>query len=284
MTKFFMEGNREFNSPQPDNDSQKEQLQQEKESMRKRVEALRETDSPYDDSVYNIAEKEGDYRKVLSRGNIPSVTAEELANLYSNETLEKIEAEKAKWIDDLTGLQNRTAFVHEVKKYLTLEKRTESEVAFLMIDFDHFKRVNDEQGHDAGDVALEKIARIIDRTVRDSDIVYRYGGEEFMVLLPNTDSRSALILAERIRSSVENSDITVTDNEGKEVTLKKTVSIGCVGTDQIADWQDLSKKDMEQLLNKITNFADRAMYTSKICGRNRVTLFDETLVDVAKKK
>lgn len=251
------------------------------DSVRSRVNALRRSDNKYQDSIYELALEEDVFRQDLMSEDITGDVANRIADRYSTKALEKMEAEKVKWIDDLTKLPNKNAFIEEAKKYLALEKRMGNKSSFLMIDFDHFKNVNDVYGHSAGDDALRSISQIIKNVMRDSDVIYRFGGEEFVVFLPNTDSRSALILAERIRSTVESANIAVKDKEGQDVVLKKTVSVGCVGTDQVAQ-DDVETDDLYR--DRIMNYADRAMYTSKNSGRNRVTLFHDQLEEVVRKK
>jgi diguanylate cyclase (GGDEF)-like protein len=251
------------------------------DNTRSRVNALRESDNKYQDSIYELAAEEDIFRQELMNDDITGDVAGRIADRYSTKAMEKMEAEKVKWIDNLTNLPNKNAFIEEARKYLALEKRMGNKSSFLMIDFDHFKSVNDVYGHSAGDDALRRISQIIKDVMRDSDLIYRFGGEEFVAFLPNTDSHSALVLAERIRAAVESADIVVKDNEGQEVTLKKTVSVGCVGTDQITQ-EDAETTDLYR--ERIMNYADRAMYASKNGGRNRVTLFHDELEDAVPKK
>ncbi len=275
-----MEGNMSFKELHVPKNPKNEITQDKMEIMRSRVEKLGTTDNPYEDSIKNLATEEDVERQELLADGISGVLADRIANRNSTKSLEKMEAEKEKWIDDLTQLPNKNAFLAEAKKYLALEKRMGNSSSFLMIDYDHFKNVNDMYGHSAGDDALKKISQIMKVTVRDSDIVYRFGGEEFVIFMPNTDSRSALILAERIRSAVESAVIDVMDEEGNNIGLKKTVSIGCIGTDQISREES---EDSDVYLNDIVEYADRAMYASKKNGRNRTTLFDESLEESIKK-
>lgn len=251
------------------------------DNTRSRVEKLRESDDKYQDSIYDLAVEEDMFRQDLMSDDITGDVASRIADRYSTKAMETMEAEKVKWIDDLTKLPNKNAFIEKVRKYLALEKRMGNKSSFLMVDFDHFKNVNDAYGHSAGDDALRSISQIIKNVMRDSDAIYRFGGEEFVFFLPNTDSQSALILAERIRAAVESADIAVRDKDGQDIVLKKTVSVGCVGTDQITQ-EDMETDDLYR--DRILNYADRAMYASKNTGRNRVTLFHDQLEDVAQKK
>ena len=253
------------------------------EEMRRRVEQLWDTDNSYEDSVYDLAVFEDQKRDKLLQSGMPIPAIAEYADDHSTTKLENLEIKKERWLDKMTGLRNKNAFMDEVKQFLAYEKRLGQESSFLMLDFDHFKSVNDLYGHKAGDEALKQIAQIMKKEVRTSDAVYRYGGEEFIIYLPNTVSIQALVLAERIRNAVEQADITVTDQEGKSVVIKKTISIGCVGTDQI-DAKNVEIDDL--LISTYANSADRALYASKNSGRNRVTLYSEDLEEknIGKKK
>ncbi len=155
--------------------------------------------------------------------------------------------------DPVTGINNRAALDATVDREVTLAQRHGNALSALMLDLDHFKRVNDSYGHLAGDRVLRAIAgRLIDCT-RGGDVVYRYGGEEFVAILSNTDSGGACLLAERIRQAVESAEIRFED-----ISIPITVSIG-VAT--------LTREDSAaSLLAK----ADQALYSAKAGGRNRI--------------
>lgn len=155
--------------------------------------------------------------------------------------------------DPLTGLYNRNVFKKELAKEITRSRRLEVPLSMLIADLDHFKRVNDTYGHLAGDETLRRVASLITETVRDIDIACRYGGEEFAVLLPMTDLKGALNVAERIRQKVEN----LTINFEKQ-RIQITISIG------VATYQGESAEEFFER-------ADKAAYSSKTRGRNRVT-------------
>ena len=163
--------------------------------------------------------------------------------------------------DPMTGLSNRR-FLEEFIDTLTASvRRRQTHVAIMMLDLDHFKMVNDTYGHDTGDAVLKTVAGVIKNSVRASDIVVRYGGEEFLVVLQDASSQFALKVAEQIRSSVENLSIT---HGG--VVLKKTISIGVADFpgDSTTFWQAVK-------------FADVALYHAKETGRNRVMHFTPDL-------
>lgn len=161
--------------------------------------------------------------------------------------------------DALTGLRNRAAIVESVKVEFSRNQRCETTgtkhpFSLLMVDVDNFKAINDDYGHPFGDQALQEIASSINQAIRDHDLIGRYGGEEFLLLLPETDQDGAKFLAERIRQNVEGIDFLYGD---KKVLL--TVSLG-VTTINAYD------SDYEQALNR----ADEALYQAKHEGRNRV--------------
>lgn len=256
-----------------------------KEKERKRVNALRRGDRKGEDSVWDLAKEEDAFRSDLTKKSI-----DELADQNSDKVLEirkakkeTLEAKKAGWMDDLTGLLNRKGYFQLAPQLISMERRQQKECSFLMVDFDHFKRVNDTYGHDAGDQALKQMANVVRSTVRASDVVYRYGGEEFLVLLPGTSSLEAVRLAEKIRIKVESAVIYITDKNKNEVDLKKTVSIGCVGTDQLEEWGRFRENKVKGFLKKMVECADAALYVSKgddrlkESGRNKVTLFHDGL-------
>ena len=131
-----------------------------------------------------------------------------------------------------------------------------------MLDIDHFKNVNDTYGHAAGDAALRELAQRIETQVRVSDIAARFGGEEFVVLLPGTEIESGTLLAERIRKAVSATPIDIGD--GNSITI--TVSIGVASVAPGQDVDDL-KTSGESLLAR----ADVALYSAKSAGRDQVT-------------
>jgi diguanylate cyclase (GGDEF)-like protein len=156
-------------------------------------------------------------------------------------------------IDALTSVYNRRHIDEQLHRQTHAAHRHAQPVAIFMLDIDHFKRVNDIEGHPAGDRVLREFAQRVSRVVRTDDIVGRWGGEEFVVIAPQTDADGALTLAERIRSVVADQPFDLGDH-----TIPITVSIGCsVGTDNADDLIDR---------------ADTALYRSKTEGRNRVTL------------
>ena len=258
-------------------EGQGNQSNEEAEEMRERVDNLRETDSKYEDSIYVLAENEGKFREKLKKSRVAQEDIGELADIYSTKDLERIEAEKKKWIDNLTGLRNKNAYNEEVPQLLGIESRQSNDCSLLIIDFDYFKKVNDIYGHHAGDEVLKKMAEIIKQTVRAFDVAYRFGGDECVIFLPATISSRAADVAERIRSKIEESAIEIVDVRQREIKLKKTVSIGCVGTDQLKDWEQYNTDNSAAFLKDMFKAADISVINSKKNGRNRVTLYNKDL-------
>jgi len=158
--------------------------------------------------------------------------------------------------DSLTQLYNRRYFYEISKHIFDLMKRNKNNLSILMLDIDKFKHVNDTYGHNFGDNVLVEFAKTMQVLTRKSDIICRWGGEEFIILLPQTDSKGALLMAEKIRENVQNSIIAL-DN-GKEFQF--SVSIGVHTVDQ------KSNINIEKAINK----SDLALYKAKESGRNKV--------------
>ncbi|KAA0590268.1 diguanylate cyclase [Azospirillum lipoferum] len=156
--------------------------------------------------------------------------------------------------DPLTGLANRRAFFAAIDRTVAGALRHDTPVSLLMLDIDHFKEVNDTRGHDAGDVVLVALSRLLQRSVRQSDLVARFGGEEFAILLPNAPVDGAALLAERLRCAVR--DLAIPQDGA---ILHVTVSIGVSTLTPDIDRADVMIKA-----------ADMALYQAKQGGRDRV--------------
>ncbi len=162
--------------------------------------------------------------------------------------------------DMLTGVLNARAYYAECEKSIQMATRTEQPFAVIFVDLDHFKRVNDTYGHAAGDAVLQAVANCLSKTVRNSDALGRIGGEEFSILMPNTNQSGAVQVAELLRKSVEALKPTF---EGKSLPI--TASIGVAACNAAGE----SMKMIQQR-------ADEAMYVAKSLGRNRVSVFGES--------
>ncbi len=174
-------------------------------------------------------------------------------NISERKALEEILYKMAN-TDPLTGLFNRRVFLERLDQESDRISRLGGSAVLLMLDLDFFKRVNDTYGHATGDEVLKSFANVVRKNSRNIDISARFGGEEFVILLPNTGRDEALIMAERLRKQV--SEIVIEDPKGM---VKITVSIGAAL---------LSMRDMDSEI--VLNRADSAMYTAKESGRNQI--------------
>ena len=161
--------------------------------------------------------------------------------------------------DTLTGLYNRRQFIALTDQALALSQREGTAYTVLMLDIDHFKSINDAYGHDVGDLVLQNLANTIKDTLRKSDIIARWGGEEFIIFLYNTPPEKAVTPANKLREAVQQSVVPIQDN-----SICYTISIG-VSQSQTPDITTLQKE------------ADIALYASKEQGRNRVTMYQDDL-------
>lgn len=161
--------------------------------------------------------------------------------------------------DALTGLRNRRYFDQRISEEVALSTRYKLPLTLMLIDVDHFKKVNDTYGHTVGDEVLQTLSKIIQNVVRDSDIVARYGGEEIVIITPNTTKEEAAILAERLREKVEQTKVATIATTQEVVQV--TISIGLCSLSPIIT-------DKEALLEE----SDQSLYLAKKHGRNRVVV------------
>ncbi len=161
--------------------------------------------------------------------------------------------------DALTGLRNRRYFDQRISEEVALSTRYKLPLTLMLIDVDHFKKINDTYGHTVGDEVLQTLSKIIQNVVRDSDIVARYGGEEIVIITPNTTKEEAAILAERLREKVEQTKVATIATTQEVVQV--TISIGLCSLSPIIT-------DKEALLEE----SDQSLYLAKKYGRNRVVV------------
>ncbi len=160
-------------------------------------------------------------------------------------------------IDALTGVSNRAFFVQRLHEQIALHRVRGQAVGLAVVDIDHFKKVNDTYGHQAGDAALKVVSGILNCMMRETDLLGRYGGEEFVIFLEDASPRGLATIGERIRSGIEAAAVSF---EGHQITLTASVGLaeGCVqGTEQ-------------EFGTQLFALADAAMYRAKNCGRNCV--------------
>ena len=163
--------------------------------------------------------------------------------------------------DELTSLYNRRYFFDRLSEEMKRSRRFGHGISCILLDIDHFKKVNDTYGHQAGDIVLQNVSTAVRDSCREIDIVARYGGEEIVVLLPGTDLKGSYTVAEKIRETVEDMKNRVDD----DITVPVTVSLGVASFTS----DDLRKlTDMKQIIQ----YADSALYRAKEKGRNVVEI------------
>jgi two-component system cell cycle response regulator len=158
--------------------------------------------------------------------------------------------------DALTGLNNRRSLERRLPALIETARQRGAALTMMILDIDHFKRVNDTHGHAVGDLVLKGFAAQLQEIVRGGDLLCRLGGEEFVVVMPGVDVNQAARIAERARRTAESREFALEATAG---SVSVTVSIG------VAEWRE--QWDSAELYRR----ADRALYLSKSAGRNRVT-------------
>lgn len=231
---------------------------------------LLKAEDPVLNCEHRLCMADGSYRWFLARGTVlyRGQTGEALRVIGTHtditrrremeETL-RLQSEKLALLattDALTGLWNRRHFLDVAEEQLLLARRYGRPLSALMIDIDHFKRVNDSHGHAAGDTVLRCFSDILRGNLRESDLLGRLGGEEFALLLPESDGGKAVVVAELLRHEVAATEITLTDGTALRITASFGVSEAFIDGDTVAE-----------LLSR----ADDALYLAKESGRNKVS-------------
>ena len=195
---------------------------------------------------------------------IANASANSLYNAFLHEKTEneKSQLEKLAITDYLTGLYNIRYFYHRIDEEISRAQRYKLHLSCLMIDIDHFKKINDNYGHRAGDIVLTEFAHLLKKHTRKSDVLARYGGEEFIVLLPQTSPEAAVSKAETIRNFIEKHRF-----RGIKGKNGLTVSIG------ISSFPVRTIKNKEDIITAV----DNALYKAKAEGRNRVVLYNSRM-------
>lgn len=201
--------------------------------------------------TYPIVSKEGIVTHVVEY--VRNITDRKRAEQESHRFIKELETLSSE--DSLTGLQNRRIIYERIRHEIERVRRYKTELSLIFCDLDYFKEINDTYGHKAGDEVLKTIADILRRAVRTSDVVGRYGGDEFLIVLPETSLKGAQEMAERIRIAVQDTKFEMPG--GKSVGT--TMSIGVA-------FYDGTESDVDALLNRI----DTALYVSKRSGKNQV--------------
>ncbi len=184
-----------------------------------------------------------------------------IASYCVEDVVNRARLTRSGFTDVLTGWHNRRYLAVRLQEELARARRNGTTIVCLIIDVDHFKRVNDSWGHAAGDEVLKEIAQRIESQVRASDVAARYGGEEFIILLPGTDESAAMLLSERIRGAVSATPVVLPAGE----SLTMTVSIGIAAATPPPEADDL-KTVGDSLIAR----ADVALYAAKAAGRDCV--------------
>jgi len=167
--------------------------------------------------------------------------------------------EHESFTDPLTGMYNRRFMQQRLREEVSKARRYQFDLAVLLLDLDRFKRVNDEYGHQVGDRLLIEVGHLVGRELRDSDILARYGGEELLIIAPNTDPDSAVTFAERLRNAIEMHHFAPEPDSPPERDIRITVSIGVASYGEPATDED-----------SLVRVADDNLYRAKNAGRNRV--------------
>jgi diguanylate cyclase (GGDEF)-like protein len=181
------------------------------------------------------------------------------AALRTKTTRDTLAMEAAR--DPLTGLLNRAQLAQRSDELIALARRGERALACLMIDLDSFKGINDVHGHAAGDAALVEVTRRLTEVLRVSDVLFRYGGDEFVALLPETDQEGAVRVAERLLERLREAPVDFTGESGPPHELQIRASVG------LATWHPLMADG-----DALVAAADEALYRAKSAGRDRLEL------------
>ncbi len=176
-------------------------------------------------------------------------------NIYTNKlNITKEEAIEKSITDSLSGLFNREYMDMELKKLISLKKRTKENISIIFADIDHFKKINDKFGHIIGDKVIVEVAKILKNETRDIDLAIRYGGEEFLIILPLTLKKEAVKVAQKLRLKI--SKLTLKEMDGCGITIS-------LGVTAIKD---------NDTINSLITRVDNALYSAKENGRNQVAI------------
>ena len=192
---------------------------------------------------------EADIERINFAANIAAIAIENREN--------RIDLEKQAYTDYLTGLNNRRSFIEQTQMELLRKERYGREFSLIMFDIDYFKHINDKYGHNTGDLVLKEIANVCHIILREVDIVGRMGGEEFAILLPETNILEAQKIADRLRVAITQAKVLTSLNE--EVRFAASFGVTITNTEDIN-------------INELLNQADMALYQAKNSGRNRVVV------------
>ncbi|MEJ2552978.1 MAG: GGDEF domain-containing protein [Gammaproteobacteria bacterium] len=216
------------------------------------------------------------YRLIVGEENLGEVTLSRRRKFQERETamvehllvglvcplrnaLTYLNAVRAAQKDPLTGINNRAAMDNALAREIELARRHRTPLSLIVMDIDKFKSINDTYGHTTGDEIIKTFTKVVGRIIRKTDMLFRYGGEEFVVIMSNTGRDGSMLLAERIRRGIEKMDVLL-----PQYHLPVTVSLGVASLKLREDGKSLFKR------------ADQALYQAKASGRNCVCLADST--------
>jgi len=195
--------------------------------------------------------------RVVSLQNEVECDREEIRRFAAELAMTNRRLQEAALLDPLTGIPNRRYAMDRIQQEWSAAGRSARPLACMLIDVDHFKRINDTYGHDVGDIVLQRVADVLKHTARTPDVICRIGGEEFLVICPDTDASAAGLCAERLRNAAGAMRIAVGN-----VTLQITISVGVAAMDSAMPGPD-----------SMIKAADQAVYAAKQSGRNRTCIY-----------
>jgi diguanylate cyclase (GGDEF)-like protein/PAS domain S-box-containing protein len=226
------------------------------------VELLQKDGEQIDALVTATLRHDENGRVIGFQGSVRDITARKQAEA---ERLRAAKLEQIAITDPLTKVYNRRFFYEVAEKEIERAKRSRSPISIIIFDIDHFKNVNDTYGHLTGDQVLINIANLCQRNIRTMDLFARFGGEEFVILMPDTDRVSAQETAERLRELIANTPMAIAGT----IEVFIAISLG------IANWDHNHPIEINTFLER----ADQALYQSKRSGRNRVIVWEEISSD-----
>lgn len=215
------------------------------------------------DKVYEDVIFRGDLYDFVSKPINASEFKIRVSNFLKVKELKHL-IEKVSTTDELTGLHNRKYLHERLESEISRAKRYDVKLSCLLLDIDFFKVVNDMYGYDWGDVLLKKIAEMLKAYIRKEDVLTRYGDEEFIVILPNTNEESAFLFAERFRRDIEKMEFIPAGEDEKHPI---TISGG------IASYPFL--ENVEENANTLIRYAEHALYNAKKRGKNKIVQFSQ---------
>jgi diguanylate cyclase (GGDEF)-like protein len=228
-------------------------------SVRLREQPMLEAEAPVRPCWWRVHLLTGVAGALGIRDDVDQAAGEQAAHAVGSLLMAAMRSETRVYQDSLTGLHNRAFFESQMSVELERAIRLGQPLALLFVDLDHFKRINDSYGHEVGDILLEHVARTMAGHLRRIDQVFRWGGEEFVVLLPGTGPEEGYQAAERLRTVVERSPLSLPD--GREI--QATVSVGVA----LAPEHALGGE------RAFLRHADQALYAAKESGRNQTVVY-----------